>query len=444
MLSKLMASVSRLRASFSRGRLNDEALSECDNHIELLTERNIRAGMMREEARSAAQRQFGNVTLVREDLYQMNGFGWLDSLAQDLRYAFRGMRRSPGFTMVAVMTLALGIAVNATVFTVTNGMLFRGFPRVDPDNRLLYIDSRKGTACCVSFPDFEDWRAQAKSFDGMAVVSNGGLRIRVRDGSGLPAIYDATRLSANAFRVLDQRPILGRDFAPSDEAPGAAPVTILSYGLWVRRYGQDPGIIGRALSVDDTPTTVIGVMAPGFDFPHHRVDLWMPLRPTSNLLHQRQTRILWFAFGRVAKGVTIKSARAEMDTIGKRLSSAYPLSNQDIVPVVKNFTEFFVGPDATAIYGSMVGCCRFRAVDRLRQSRQSSVGSRGRQVPRDVGPHRPRRRALADHSSTSRRERHAVFPGWAFGLADNDMERTDLRTGGESAKLIQPVALRHR
>jgi putative ABC transport system permease protein len=290
---------------------------------------------------------------------QMNSFGWLDSLAQDVRYAFRGMRRSPGFTIVAVMTLALGIAVNATVFTVTNAMLFKGFPSVDPDNRLLYIDSRKGTACCVSFPDFEDWRAQAKSFEGMAVVSNGGLRIRVRDGSGLPEIYDATRLSANAFSVLDQRPILGRDFAPSDEAPGAAPVTILSYGLWVRRYGKDPGIIGRILRIDDTPTTVIGVMARGFDFPHHRVDLWMPLRPPSDLLQQRQTRVLWFAFGRVAEGVTIKSARAEMDTIGKRLSSAYPLSNQDIVPVVKNFTEFFVGPDATAIYGSMSGAVGF-------------------------------------------------------------------------------------
>src|SRR5262245_27757561 len=157
----------------------------------------------------------------------MNNFGWLDSLTEDVRYACRGMRGSPGFTMVAVMTLALGIGVNATVFTVTNAVLFKGFPRVDPDNRILYIDSRKGTACCVSFPDFEDWRAQAKSFEGMALVSNGGLRMQLRDGSGVPETYDVTQLSANAFHVLDHKPILGRDFASSDEAPGAEPVTIL-------------------------------------------------------------------------------------------------------------------------------------------------------------------------------------------------------------------------
>jgi len=283
----------------------------------------------------------------------------MEGIVQDLTFAARTLRKNPGFTAVAVAILALGIGVNTTVFTVANAMLFEGFPRVDPDNRILYIDSRKGTACCVSFPDFEDWRAQAKSFEGMALVSNGGLRIRLRDGSGLPETYDATQLSANAFRVLDHRPILGRDFADFDEAPDAEPVTILSYGLWERRYGKDPSIVGRIVRINDTPRTVIGVMARGFDFPHHRVDLWMPMKPPPDLRQQRQARVFWFAFGRVATGVTIKSARAEMDAIGKRLSSAYPLSNQDIVPVVKNFTEFFVGPDATAIYGSMWGAVGF-------------------------------------------------------------------------------------
>ena len=143
--------------------------------------------------------------------------------------------------------------------------------------------------------------------------------------------------------------------SPSTGHPAAS----LSYGLWERRYGKNPDIIGRSVWLNDTPATVIGVMARGFDFPHHRVDFWLPLRPSPDLLQQRQTRVFWFAFGRLANGVTIKSARAEMDTIGKRLSSAYPRSNQDIVPVVKNFTEFFVGPDATTIYGSMWGAVAF-------------------------------------------------------------------------------------
>lgn len=120
----------------------------------------------------------------------------LDSLSQDFRYALRGMRRSPGFTAVAIVTLAAGIGVNAAVFTVTNAALFRGFPHVDPDNRILYLSGNTGT----SYTDFEDWKAQAKSFTGMAVVSNGGLRLIIRDDKSAQGTYDGTELSANSFR----------------------------------------------------------------------------------------------------------------------------------------------------------------------------------------------------------------------------------------------------
>jgi len=135
----------------------------------------------------------------------------------DVRFSFRTLIDNPAFTLVAVATLALGIGVNAAVFTVTNAVLFRGFPHVDPENRLLYIGTRSG----VSYPDFEDWRAQAKSFRGMAVVANGGLRLILNDSSGVPETCDGTQLSANTFGVIGQQPILGRDFGASDEAPGA-------------------------------------------------------------------------------------------------------------------------------------------------------------------------------------------------------------------------------
>jgi putative ABC transport system permease protein len=279
---------------------------------------------------------------------------WIDDALGDARYAVRQFRRHPGFTVVAVTMLALGIGVNSAVYTVTAAVLFRGFPGVDPENRLLYISSRGNT----SYPDFEDWRAQSKSFDGMAVVANGGLRYRLSDQPGSSEMYDATRLSANAFRVLGQAPILGRDFATADESPGAAPVTLLSYTLWDRRYGKSPSVIGQTVRVNDRPTTIIGVMPAGFDFPHHRVDLWVPLEPVPAFA-QRQARVLWFAFGRMAPGVTIAGARAEMDTIGRRLASAYPLTNRDIRPDVRNFHEFFFGTDSAAYYGSMLGAVGF-------------------------------------------------------------------------------------
>src|SRR5713226_9319208 len=265
--------------------------------------------------RAAATRALGSPLLLRERARDAWGWRWVDDVLWDVRYALRQFHQNPGFTAVAIVTLALGIGVNATVFTVTNAMLFKGFPHVDPDNRILYFDwKRERLSPGVSYADFEDWRAQAKSFEGMAVVANGGLRLRVSDQRVFLETYDATQLSANAFQVLGQRPILGRDFAPSDGAPGAAAVVILSYGLWERRYGKDPGIIGQTVRLNDRSTTVIGVMVPGFDFPHHRVDLWVPLIPTPSL-RQRQTRALWFVFGRMAEGVTIKSAGVEMDTI---------------------------------------------------------------------------------------------------------------------------------
>jgi putative ABC transport system permease protein len=297
--------------------------------------------------RTTAQRALDSSVTLRARAHDRWAWRWLDDALWDLRYALRQLRQNPAFTAAAVLTLALGIGINATVFTVTNAMLFKGFPHADPDNRILYI--RTGN---VSYPDFEDWRTQAKSFTDLALVGNGGLRVQLRDPGRAQETYDATQLSANAFRVLGQQPIIGRDFAAADEAPGAAPVTILSYRVWERRYLEDPSIIGHTVRIDDRPTTVIGVMAAGFDFPHHRVDLWMPLAPTPNLL-QRQTRVLWFAFGRMAGGVTIQSAGAEMRAIGRRLEAAYPLTNRGVIPVVMNFGEFVIGPNATTIYGSM-------------------------------------------------------------------------------------------
>src|SRR5579863_1070915 len=275
-------------------------------------------------------------------------------LLGDLRLGFRSLLKNPGFTAVAVAMLAIGIGVNATVFTVTNAVLFKGFPMVDRNDRLLYI-TPKDSNCCVSYPDFLDYRSQAKSFQGMAIAH--GVSKTLNDGSGLSERLDANESSANTFEVVGRKPILGRDFTPSDEQPGAPPVAILSYGFWERRYGKNPAVIGQTVRMNGAPTTLIGVMPQGFSFPQ-KVDVWVPLVRTERVMN-RENRDTWMAFGRLADGVTIEAARSEMDIIGKRLAIAYPVTGREHPPLVQKFDEFFIGPNAALIYGSMWGAVGF-------------------------------------------------------------------------------------
>ena len=277
----------------------------------------------------------------------------MDSLLTDVRHAVRTMRKSPAFAIAAVAMLAVGIGVNAIVFSVTNAALFKGFPLVAGNDRILYI-SNNGK-CCVSYPDFNDWRAQTTMFDDMALVH--GLGITLTDGAGFPEDYTVTEVTSNTFGLVRQKPVLGRDFTPADELPGAPPVVILRYSFWERRFAKDAGVIGRSVRLNGVPTTVIGIMPRGFSFPQNQ-DLWVPLVPTPEVM-RRDRRNTWFVFGRLSDGATIESARAEMDTIGQRLARAWPASNASLRPEVRTFEQFFIGENATLIYQAMVGAVGF-------------------------------------------------------------------------------------
>src|SRR4030095_6284306 len=160
----------------------------------------------------------------------------MDSLLKDVRQAVRTTEKSPAFAIAAVAMLAVGIGVNAIVFSVTNAALFKGFPLVAGNDRLLYI-SNNGK-CCVSYPDFNDWREQTTTFDEMALVH--GLGITLADDAGFRGNYAVTEITANTCGLVRQRPILGRDFTAADEKPGAAPVVILRYSFWETRFAKDP------------------------------------------------------------------------------------------------------------------------------------------------------------------------------------------------------------
>ncbi len=353
-MTALRQAWTRVVSFFRKQELDHDFDEELAAHIELATEEHLRQGMTLPEARRQALIDLGGIELSKEAHRETRGLPWLDSIVQDIRFAIRSLRRSPGVSLTAIATMAVGIGVNATVFSVTNTVLFKGFPSVDRNDGILYLSSTEG--CCVSYPDFVDWRDQATSFEGMALVH--GLGIILSDGISAPERYQATEVTSDTFRLVGQRPLLGRDFAPSDEIPGAAPVVILSDGFWERRYAKDPTIIGRSVRINGAPTTVIGVMPQGFSFPQKQ-DVWVPLVPTFEVL-QRDNRNTWFVFGRLVEGATIDSARAEMETIGRRLAAAYPLTNRDYAsPVVRDFNGFFIGSAENLIYTAMWGAVGF-------------------------------------------------------------------------------------
>lgn len=244
--------------------------------------------------------------------------------------------------------LAVGIGVNAAVFTVANTALFKGFPLVHENDRILYLTTTKKA---VSYPDYQDWRSQARSFEGIALVR--GVFTTLSGDGGAPATYFTTQITANAFTLLGVKPILGRDLLPSDQQPGATPVVILRNDLWRSRFGRTPSIIGATVRLNGVPTVVIGVMPDDFSFPENQA-LWIPLVPTEAAL-QRDTFYARYAFGRLAQGATRESAAAEMETIGRQLASTYPNTNSNRSPVLHDFREFFIGDNSTKTYKALWG-----------------------------------------------------------------------------------------
>jgi predicted permease len=275
----------------------------------------------------------------------------LDHIFFDLKIAVRGLQRERGFVLAAIAMLALAIGLNVTVFTVMNTMLFRGFPLVKRNDRLVYMqESRPSGGQFISYADFEEWRSQTRALEGIAFFSD--RNILFSEGQGRPIDTFVATMSSNAFRLLRVAPVLGRDFTPADELPGATPVAILNFRLWNSRFNRRSDILGSTLQIDGAPVTVIGVMPEGFDFASE-FGLWIPLVPTSDLRQRGATPGGYFAFGRLRDGATLVNARAELETVNQRLSLAWPATNRDTVPVVSNWSAFFTGPDAPMIYGSI-------------------------------------------------------------------------------------------
>lgn len=277
--------------------------------------------------------------------------------AHDLRFALRTFRRSPAFTTVIVLILAIGIGANTAMFTLVSDILLKPLPSPD-GHRIMHVGtsnvSKEAAIAGVSYPEFLDWRAQSRSFFDLALVQYASFN--VSDGVTAAEPLDAARVTANSFRTLRVGPVLGRDFRTGEDRPGAPPVVILGYGVWMRRYGGDPGVIGKAIRVDEAPATVIGVMPEGMKFPM-AAEIWMPLIQTAEFRSRELRR--FEAFGRLRDGVSIDEARAEFDILGRRLETEYPDTNRGVRPVITPYTQRAVQGQMRLILALLQGMVAF-------------------------------------------------------------------------------------
>ncbi|HEY9282790.1 MAG TPA: ABC transporter permease, partial [Pyrinomonadaceae bacterium] len=284
---------------------------------------------------------FGGAERVREECRDARGVRPLEDLWQDLRYGVRAMWKSPVFTFVTVLTLALGVGANTAIFSVVNGTLLRPLPYGDA-GRVMTIwqnDLKAGKDGDDASPaNFADWRERAQSFEEMAAVEPYGHNLT---GQGEPEAFRSWLASEGFFGVMGTAALHGRTFLPEDHRPGAPPAVVLSYGLWQRRFGGDAGLVGRPLLLNGRPHTVVGVMPPEFDFPAGR-ELWAARAVTERERRDRGSSY-WQVVGRLRPGVTVEQARAEMDSIAAQLAREHPQTNGAIRATVVPLGEQLTG-----------------------------------------------------------------------------------------------------
>jgi putative ABC transport system permease protein len=247
------------------------------------------------------------------------------SLLQDLRFAARMLVKHRSFTLIAIITLGVGIGANVAVFSVIHAVLLQPLPYGQPDQLVKIWDKRarlpKGR---VSWADYADWKAKSRAFDGTAAYQTGDYNL---NGKGDPEQVQGASVTASLFPLLRVSPLLGRSFSADDEKPGAHHVVILSHGLWEGRFGGDPGLLGRSIRIDDAPFEVVGIMPSGFFFPNQQTELWEPLAINPNSRMAGRGMHILDVIGRLRPGVRLEQARAEMSLIAARLEQAYPREN---------------------------------------------------------------------------------------------------------------------
>ncbi len=301
------------------------------------------------DARRAARHSHITRELRRED--------WMmSSILQDVRYALRAMLAARGFTAVVLLTLMLGIGANAAIFSVVNGVLLRPLPYADPDRLVSILHNDAYSS--VSEPEFADYKRDSRTFAGLAAWAFGSGNL-TGDGEE-PEVAQAARVSDGFFRILGVSPRLGRAFLPEEDTPNGAPVVILSHGLWQRRFGGDPAIIGKDVAINGRPRTVVGVMPPRFEYPSKDVALWVPLRLNFDSLWTRNNHYLRM-IGRLAPDATLERATTELTALAARMSVDFPdvyAPGSPLIPQLTPVEDVLLGKTRPYLY-ALLGAVGF-------------------------------------------------------------------------------------
>ena len=325
--------------------LEDELDAELRDHVERQVSDHIAQGMTDREARRQARLTFGGLDHIREICRDARGTRWVDELRQDFRYAARILISHRSFTAAALLALALGIGVNNAMLTIYRAHAVRGLPIAAPE-RVAWVSTRDDRAreAGLSLPEFDDTRAAARSYASMAAFSAGP--VVVGDDDLPPGRFQGAYMSVETFRLIGETPELGRDFLPDDALSDAPPTVILGGGVWRSRYGADPSILGRTITVGGQPATVIGIMPDRLRFPAN-ADLWQPLTQWPERADQTRERRSLSVIGRLRDGVTMAEAQAELEAIGVRLARVHEATNRDVRFVAEPINNHFNNDDAT-------------------------------------------------------------------------------------------------
>jgi putative ABC transport system permease protein len=319
--------LSRLAELFFRRSREERLSSEIQHHLDLLAQELQQAGMPEAEARLAARKQFGGVDRIRISHREQRGVAILETLLQDVRFAWRVLMRDRGFALTAIIVLGVGLGVNNMFFTLAYAHLFRGVP-VEGVERVLFVstfDDRVNDRA-VSLPEYDDLRAAQSSFSSLGAFVNG--TVAISDEGHAPDRFNAAYVSADAFAVVGVSPSMGRLPSPDDDRPGGAPVALLGTDAWRLRYANDPHILGRTIRVNGSPATVIGIIRERSGFPS-TASVWLPLGQWPEWKPDRSVRSLRLV-GRLKNGVSEESARHEVETIFGRFETAHPETNRNL------------------------------------------------------------------------------------------------------------------
>jgi putative ABC transport system permease protein len=339
----------RFRGLASKPTVERELDDEVHFHLDRQIEQNIAAGMSPEQARYRALQSFGGAEQMKEECRDARGTRFLEDFVQDFRFGLRMLRKSPGFAAVAVLTLALGIGANTAIFSVVNAVLLRPLPFKDAD-RLVAIWENNRKISDPRYPlapaNLADLRRESSAFDDVAHYFSFPLGFLL-SADGETERLQGCAVSPNLFPMLGVSPAAGRTFLSGDAEPSQNPVAILSYGFWRRRFGGDPGILGRSVRLDSQSYTIVGVMPAGFAFPFKDSDVWVPATFAGTVFPQNQwtTRSVHYlvGIGRLKQGVRPEQAHAELGAIAQRLQQAYPESNASIGANLMTLQELEVG-----------------------------------------------------------------------------------------------------